>query len=476
MEAKAVRPPAVAGTFYPQDPQTLRSMIRGFLANAPKAEQGEPYAFVSPHAGYVYSGQSAAYGYTNLQKAPADAQRRVFVLAPSHRAYLDGVSVGNYSAYKTPLGTVPIDQEVVDRLAALPDVTRSPQSHQMDHAMEVQLPFLQETVVNFKLVPVMFGDISGGQLADIIASCWQVGDLIVVSSDLSHFHPYDKARELDQLSHDAVLSQQPRRIESCEACGRTGIAALLEIARRQGWQPSLAHYCNSGDTAGDKNRVVGYATYLFYPEQKGQSRQKAQQLNMAIGKQPMDTKPDSTNEQPDLPSLVRRHLEKKLAGKTGVNADAVTEEFPSLNKKGATFITLTKAGQLRGCIGSLVAHRRLTDDLLENGLSAATKDHRFPPVTLAEMAEIRVEVSLLSEPQPLLYRDAQDLLTCLKPGIHGVILQKNGHRSTFLPQVWEQIPDPATFLNHLCRKAGLSGDCWQDNPQISTYTVEKTKE
>ncbi|MBF0356972.1 MAG: AmmeMemoRadiSam system protein B [Magnetococcales bacterium] len=458
MQAQNIRPAAVAGTFYPQDPQELRSMVQSFLAKAPLAAEGEPPAFVSPHAGFIYSGQVAAYGYKNLKKAPIERPRRVFVLAPSHRVYLDGVSVGNYSAYQTPLGDITLDQETIEKLLKLPDVTNNPASHKMDHALEVQLPFLQETVVNFRLVPIMFGDISGGQLADIVATCWQQEDLIIVSSDLSHFHPYQQAQKLDQNSHDAVLSQQPREIESCEACGRTGIAALLEMARRQKWQPSLSKYCNSGDTAGDKNSVVGYATYLFHPNQSTPAR----------------TTPATTTA--DLPRLVRSHLEKVLGGTKGLEATTLIKQFPDLAQQGATFITLTKNGQLRGCIGSLVAHRSLAEDLLENSISAATRDPRFAAVTREELADLRVEVSRLTEATPLLYHDGEDLLTRLKPGIHGVILEKNGHRSTFLPQVWEQLPNPVQFLEHLCQKAGLQGDCWKNNPNISTYTVEKTKE
>lgn len=462
MEPQGVRPTAVAGTFYPQDPTELRNMVQGFLAKAPLSPHGEPEAFVAPHAGYVYSGQIAAYGYKNLKQAPADAPRRVYVLAPSHRVYLEGISVGNYTAYQTPLGVVEIDQEMVAKIAGLPDVSRDIDSHKQDHALEVHLPFLQETVVNFRLVPIMVGDISGGHLADILASCWIPGDLLIISSDLSHFHPYEKAVELDQVSHEAMFSGNPRKIESCESCGRTGMSALLEIARRQHWQPLLVNYGNSGDTTGDRGRVVGYATYLFYPE-------------YAIGEQTAPP-PKNHDQAPDLPSLVRNHLQQALTGQPGTNAQALTARYPDLGNLGASFVTLTKAGTLRGCIGSLAAHRSLAEDLLDNGVAAAVRDPRFPPVTADELALLKVEVSILSPAQPLSYRDADDLLALLKPGVHGVILQKDGYRSTFLPQVWEQLPNPKMFLEHLCKKAGLSGDCWQHNPQISTYTVEKVKE
>ncbi|MBF0195185.1 MAG: AmmeMemoRadiSam system protein B [Magnetococcales bacterium] len=465
METQTVRPPAVAGTFYPGDPQQLRSMIHEFLSQAKESPQGEPPAFISPHAGYVYSGQIAAYGYKNLKKSPADNPRRIFVLAPSHKSYLDGISVGNYLAYRTPLGEVTLDHETIAYLAAMPDVLTDPQSHALDHALEVQLPFLQETVVNFKLVPIMFGDISGGHLADILEKCWQPEDLIIISSDLSHFHPYNKALELDQSSHNAVLSQQPRAVENCDSCGRTGMAALSEIARRKGWQPSLAKYCNSGDTAGRKDSVVGYATYLFYPKSSMTKETAPPQNSMSLA----DIKPH-------LPSLARNHLENILAGGKGLQTNYLIEKFPPLAKIGATFITLTKNGQLRGCIGSLSAQRSLAEDLLINSYYAATKDSRFPTVTHAELATLKIEVSLLSDPKPLLYQDGADLINCLKPGIHGVILQKDGRRSTFLPQVWDQMPNTQTFLQQLCLKAGLNGNCWQNNPQISLYTVDKVKE
>ncbi|MBF0446984.1 MAG: AmmeMemoRadiSam system protein B [Magnetococcales bacterium] len=458
MVKTGIRPTAVAGTFYPKDPNILRRMVRGFLDNAKPDRLGEPKGLIVPHAGYVYSGQIAAHGYVNLSPADPGRPRRVFVLAPSHRVYLDGVSVGNYHAYETPLGPVEVDQSVVESLAILPDVSRSPAAHTQDHALEVQLPFLQETLAHFRLVPIMFGDISGGQLADIISRCWQPEDLIVISSDLSHFHPDDKARELDQRSHEAVLSGKPRSIESCEACGRTGMSALLEIARRQQWTPKLVFYGNSGDTAGDKNRVVGYATYLFHPQ--GQNG-------------PAD--PVHAPEQPDLPKLVRHHLQQILTGQPGESSLALEKRFPQLNDKGATFITLTKKGQLRGCIGSLLAHRSLAEDLLENSV-AATRDPRFQLVTAQELAGLTIEVSILSKPEPLTYADGADLLTRLKPGIHGVILEKDGRRSTFLPQVWDQLPSPALFLSHLCQKAGLGGSCWKEQPQIFTYTVNKIKE
>jgi hypothetical protein len=258
-----IRPSAVAGAFYPDHPETLRRMIGDYLQQASPAEPS-PCAMVAPHAGYIYSGYTAACAYRTLVPAPESNPRRVILVGPSHRVFLEGVSVGNYGAFQTPLGTVPLDGAAVATLVAEPDVSNDPVPHQWEHALEVHLPFLQETLGHFRLVPMVFGRIDGARLAALILKIWQPDDLIVVSSDLSHFHPYATARKLDGQCHQAMLKQDLHAIQDCDACGNTGMTALLHLAHRHHWRTSLADYRNSGDTAGDKHRVVGYASYLFH--------------------------------------------------------------------------------------------------------------------------------------------------------------------------------------------------------------------
>lgn len=261
MNPSRIRPAAVAGMFYPGDAPSLRKMVRRFLEEAP-VPAPDPMALVAPHAGYVYSGFTAACGYRAL--APVSTPRRVFLLGPCHRVYLEGVGVGDYDAFATPLGLVPVDREVVERLAREADVTLAIAPHQLEHSLEVHLPFLQETLGSFHIVPMVYGKVAGRRLAELLFLAWQPGDLIIASSDLSHYYPYEQARRLDQRCHDAVLARDAGAMGQCEACGQTGISALLGAALERDWQPVLADYRTSGDTAGDKAQVVGYASYLFY--------------------------------------------------------------------------------------------------------------------------------------------------------------------------------------------------------------------
>ncbi|MBF0125759.1 MAG: AmmeMemoRadiSam system protein B [Magnetococcales bacterium] len=459
MKTERVRAPAVAGMFYPGEAGELRNLVRTLLAQAPEVK-ADPVAMVVPHAGFIYSGRTAACAYKSLPAAPAHAPRRVFLLGPSHRVPLRGVSVGDYTAYGTPLGPVEVDQEAVARLAARPHVSTDDAAHRLEHSLETQLPFLQETLVHFRIVPIVYGDTSGQALAELLASCRRPDDLIVVSTDLSHFHPYEEARLRDARSNEAVLSLDPRAMDTCEACGNPGVQALLTTALRHNWQPTLADLRNSGDTAGDRKRVVGYASYLFHP---------------AAG-QPEHHAPGSSRFAVALPGVVREHLLRSLGGEKGLSATLLTNRWPELARPGACFITIKKQGTLRGCIGTLAAHRPLAEDLLDNTLSAALRDPRFPPVTREELPGIEIEVSLLSPPEPFPHRDGADLAARLRPGVHGVILGKNGRRGTFLPQVWEQLPDPEAFLSQLCQKAGLEGSCWRQGAEIQVYTVEKIPE
>ena len=263
-----VRPPAVAGAFYPGQASVLRHDVSALLGQArPGADTGSPApkALIVPHAGYVYSGAIAALAYARL--APARASiRRVILLGPVHRVPVRGLALPGVAAFDTPMGRIDIDQEAVATIAPMPQVVVSRAAHAQEHSLEVQLPFLQAVLDDFKLVPLAVGDATPAQVAEVLEALWGGPEtLIVISSDLSHFLPYDTAQAVDQGTVQNMM-QLHSSITQHQACGATPVNGLLQAARQHHLQPELLGLCNSGDTVGDKGRVVGYAALAFTQE------------------------------------------------------------------------------------------------------------------------------------------------------------------------------------------------------------------
>jgi len=263
MASHPVRQPAVAGLFYPADPRALAGQVHTLLAQAPQADASSPpKALIVPHAGYMYSGATAAAAFS-LLKTLRDSIRRVVLLGPSHRFAFEGVALPTACAFATPLGTVELDSEAVFKLAESSDVVIDDRAHVQEHALEVVLPFLQIALGHFQIVPLVAGQISADALADVLDVVWGGPEtLIVVSSDLSHYHAYTEAQETDRQTTELILAMQPT-ISQEQACGATAINALLLSAQRHRNTPHLLASCNSGDTAGDRMRVVGYTAVSF---------------------------------------------------------------------------------------------------------------------------------------------------------------------------------------------------------------------
>lgn len=450
--ATAIRPPTVAGMFYPGDSATLKDELATCLAVSPAptpevAPAGLLKAIIVPHAGYVYSGGTAGRAYALL--APlAGRIRRVVLLGPCHRVSVRGLAAPTVQAFATPLGSIPLDRAALDGLANLPQVVASDVAHAQEHSLEVQLPFLQTVLGSFELVPLAVGDASANEVAEVIDRLWGGAEtLIVISSDLSHFHSYREAQQIDAATATGILALQ-QLTSFDQACGALPINGLIAVARRRGLIIERVAQCNSGDTAGDKGRVVGYASFALY---------EPESIGTDIG--------------PALLVRARNAIAAELRQPTRPEP-----AHPALDLPGATFVTLTQEAQLRGCIGSLEAHRPLDQDVRANAVAAAFRDPRFPPLTLAELPRTRVEVSLLTAPQPITFSDEADALRQLRPNVDGIIFIAGQRRSTFLPQVWEQLPDPRQFIAHLKQKAGLAADYWSSEVQLQRYEVQKWKE
>lgn len=257
-----IRNPAVSGMFYPGEAGELQRQVQGYLRKVASGPH-HPKAIIVPHAGYIYSGPVAATAYASL--APRRERiERVVLLGPSHRVPLEGMAVSSAEFFATPLGDIPIDREAIQHLLTLPQVRVMDEAHLLEHSLEVQLPFLQETLGEFRLVPIVVGDSSPDEVAEVLELLWGGEEtLLVISSDLSHYQDYETARRLDRATSDAIEALAPQRIHYDDACGRNPVNGLLLAARRRGLHASTLDLRNSGDTAGPRDRVVGYGAYVF---------------------------------------------------------------------------------------------------------------------------------------------------------------------------------------------------------------------
>lgn len=261
---KTIRPPAVAGLFYPADADELRTQIDALLRQTSASAIPTPKAVIVPHAGYVYSGAVAASAYAALRFL-RDQVTRVVLLGPAHRVAFHGLAASTADAFHTPLGDVPVDHATLRRLRGLPQVRMFDQAHALEHSLEVQLPFLQMTLKSFTLVPLVVGDATYAETAEVLERLWGGPEtLIVISSDLSHYHDYTTARRMDEATSRAIAELRPERIDYEDACGRTPVGGLLTLARARGLRVDVVDLRNSGDTAGPRDQVVGYGAYVIH--------------------------------------------------------------------------------------------------------------------------------------------------------------------------------------------------------------------
>jgi hypothetical protein len=433
-------------------------------------------AVIAPHAGYVYSGPVAARA---LRLVP-EATTRVVVLAPSHHVRFNQAALPSVHAYGNVLGQVPLDA-AGEQLCARSDlVQRADAPHVREHSLEVMLPFLQRRLKPFTLLPLVLGQTvdSAGLARALSPLADDPGTAFVFSTDLSHYHPDAEARRLDEGCLRAILDLDMGALFQAELCGKGPVAVAIQLARLRGWKPVRVAYQTSGDTAGDRDQVVGYAAIAFV-EPPGTTAGQETGADSGAAVAPADTAPAAAAAaEPLLPPADQRRL-LALARETIRSRlrkqplPALPDGAPLLGERLGCFVTLHLRGDLRGCIGNIFPVHPLAQAVQQNALNAAFEDPRFRAVTEAELAEIDIEISVLTTPRRLSFRDADDLLRLLRPGVHGVVLSEGLFRqATFLPQVWEQVPDPVAFLEQLCRKGGMARDAWRDPARVEVKTYE----
>lgn len=263
---QTTRKPAVAGMFYPAEVDQLTSMVDQMFQQAKPTDLPKVKAIIAPHAGFVYSGPIAATAYSAI-KAQADEIKRVVLLGPSHRVGFKGIATCSAAAYETPMGAVALDREATQQIADLPQVHQLDHAHVSEHSLEVQLPFLQTLLDDFKLIPLVVSDTSIQEVSEVIERLWGGDDtLIVISSDLSHYNDYVTAQAMDSRTSDAIVNFEPEKLQYEYACGRNPVKGLLQAAQKHHLKSKLLDLRNSGDTAGSKDKVVGYGAYAFYGE------------------------------------------------------------------------------------------------------------------------------------------------------------------------------------------------------------------
>lgn len=459
-----IRKPAVAGMFYPAGKAELTKQVDEFLANAKKINKGRILAIIVPHAGYVYSGRIAADSFKQLE---ATDFKKIIIISPSHYVSFDGISVYNKGSFETPLGLIKVDEDLANKII-LKNKRFSfyPQAHQKEHAIEVELPFLQRVYKdkNFKIVPIVMGNPSSEDAGILSGALYDVMDkdtLLVISVDLSHYYPYDKAVELDASGLSAIEALDAGDLVQKINSGSTEIDAPVAVvgailfANRYGAKAELIKYANSGDTAGDKSRVVGYSSVLIYIPEETQN----------LGELIMKDEYLNKEEKNKLMEIAKLSVAEAVTGKRQFLPN-VTEE--RLKESCGAFVTLKEGGQLRGCIGYIQAVKPLFETVKDVAKSAAVHDYRFNPVTQDELGKLEYEISVLTPLKRI--TDINEI----EVGKHGLVMKRGINSGLLLPQVATEYNwDRETFLKETCRKAGLSSDAWKDkSTEIYIFSAE----
>jgi MEMO1 family protein len=471
-----IREPAVAGTFYPEDPGELISTVDRLLShtNGKLEPDRELRALISPHAGYAYSGRVAAEAYACLKGRGFST---VVLVGPDHYIGFEGVAVYPRGAFRTPLGDVPVDEELADLfLEAGSGVQPAPEAHRREHAIEVQLPFLQRIAPHAQIVPVLMGFRSRTNveiMANVLSRALDNPRVVLVAStDLSHYHPRDVAQKLDGRVTDLVRAFAPTslwqelRAGNVEACGGDPIVSVMLGAAIAGAEQSrILRYEDSGESTGDKTSVVGYLSAAFmkgmpptaveFSASAAKVMPKVEELVDSLSPAEMD---------------VLLHLATESA-RTSVNAPLPVLELRQLSRRlrapGRAFVTLRRGRALRGCVGYVEATRPLWETVARAARSAAHEDHRFKPVEPEEVPDLTVEVSILTPPEPM--AGPEDLVI----GTHGVIVAQGGRRGLLLPQAaLENGWDREAFLTQVCRKAGLAGNAWKQGARLERFRAQ----
>ncbi len=458
-ESKEYRESIHAGTWYPGKESELRKMIQTFLDNARTKVRGDIYGFVSPHAGYIYSGPVAAFAYKAIEDQEFDD---VIVMGPSHHHGFYGVSVDTMAGRETPLGKVDFDQKLARAIIKQNNnIMYDPHAHSQEHSVEMQIPFLQMILKKLKIIEIIIGsqDYTTCEILSeaIVKAAKGKRILIIASSDLSHFHGQKDAERLDNLVIDAISKYDPellyRRLskDSCEACGGGPIMTAMLITKKLGaTHAKPVMYATSGNITGDYSQVVGYLAALFY---KGQDIEVGIDLGL------------SEEEKTKLKQIAEKSIEAAVKGKKPPEFKKISDR---LKEPYGIFVTINIHGNLRGCIGHIIGDQPVYLACQQMAKAAALEDPRFPPVTEKELPKLEIEISVLTPLEKV--EDFNEIVI----GRDGLYIVKGYNRGLLLPQVAAEYGwTVEEFLQETCHKAGLPSNAYKSkDAEIYKFSAE----
>lgn len=459
--AQEVKESKFAGAFYPDNPVQLSAMVDKFLDVAnPEPIAGDIFALICPHAGYGYSGQTAAYGYKLIKDK---SYKTVVVIGTSHQYAFNGVSIYPEGVFRTPLGDLEIDREFAKKLLYQDEeVVFEPAAFSQEHSIEVQLPFLQRSLKDFKIVPIVMGDCTFStcrKLAELlkVAIATRKDVLVVVSTDMYHGYNFEEAEIIDKLTTSYLENMDSEglyyglREGKLQLCGGFGVVSGLILAKELGHNKlKVLNYTNSAIVTGKKNKgiwTVGYLSCAIDQEKEGVAM-----LDKA--------------ERQKLLQIARNSIKTYLQDD---KKPEIKENDPVLLREFGAFVTLHERGELRGCIGNLIGRGPLYLTVRDMAIESATGDPRFPRVQLSELKDIEIEISVLSPMQKI------DDVSMIEMGKHGVLIKRGFRSGVYLPQVATETGwSKEEFLSSLCaHKAGLAPDAWKDkNTEIYIFSAE----
>ena len=431
---------AVSGMFYPNDKKEIAKLIDEYEINIKNDTNYISRLVIAPHAGYKYSGFGAYFAIKHL------GGKNIFIFAPAHKVYVEGIAISSYDYFETPFGDVQVNSEITQEIAAKFNANYCDEAFETEHAIEVQLPFLKYLNKDFTIIPILVGNCDPKVIYEIISYYYEnSNNSFVISSDLTHFLTDEKAKKIDNITAQMIECNKTENFHREQACNASAICGAVKFSKSKNFSFIRLDMRNSSLVTNDKNNVVGYGSWMLYQGEKNQFIKKYYS---------------------DFVKEICLNSIKTKGNMPKTNYPAV------LNEIGASFVTLEKRGNLRGCIGSIVAYRELIDDLISNAYMSAYKDPRFQPLRESEISEIEIKISLLSEPVEIDFTDEEDLLEKIVQNKDGIIISDLGKRAVYLPSVWEQLPDKRIFLYSLKQKAGLSPEHFSNTFKAYRFYTE----